>query len=130
MDFTSDSLRVGSAGKIGRGVFAAKPFKKGALVERAPLLVIGEPAESYFIERLTVIGSYCYEYDEERICIALGFASLYNHSSRPNADYELFNDRIDIFALRDIKAGDQIKINYNGDPKDRTPIDWEVRRCA
>ena len=125
MDYTSDGLRVGSAGKLGRGVFATKPFKKGEMVEHAPLLVVDNAAESFLIESLTVLGSYCYQYDDDQICIALGYASLYNHSSRPNVVYEILDDCIEVFALRDIKVGAQIKINYNGDPKDRTPIDWE-----
>jgi SET domain-containing protein len=27
-------------------------------------------------------------------------------------------------ALRDIKKGEEILVNYNGEPDDKTPIDW------
>ena len=124
MYYSPSGLRVGSAGKLGRGVFATKEFGQYALIERAPVLIVEDKRESVLIEQLTVLGSYVYAYDENTICLALGFASLYNHSFRPNAEYCVYDEWIDIIALRDIKAGAQIKINYNGNPKDRTPIDW------
>ena len=117
-------LRVGSAGKLGRGVFATQRFECGSLIERAPLIVIQSRSASLVVQELTVLGAYCYQWDEDRICLALGYASLYNHSSRPNAVYFVRDDVIEIFALRDINPGTQIKINYNGDPDDKTPINW------
>jgi uncharacterized protein len=118
-------LRIGSAGKLGRGVFATTEFRKDDLVELAPLLVVSDQREALIVEQLTVLGSYCYDHGNGQICLALGYASLYNHSSRPNAVYTLHEDRIEVRALRRIKAGTQVRVNYNGDPKDRTPIDWD-----
>lgn len=126
---TRTGLRVGKAGKLGRGVFATKAFAKGDLIEVAPLLVF-ETGDSVLIDR-TDLHRYTYSYDKsfwcahERCCLALGYASLYNHSTRPNAVYELFEDHIEIRALRTIKNGTQIRINYNGDPEDKTPWDFD-----
>ena len=120
-----NGLRIGNAGKLGRGVFATKDFEKGMLLESSPILVFDQ-AESAILER-TILGNYCYSYEQyedcacERVCLAFGYASFYNHSVRPNAVYRIGEDRIFVFALKKIKAGTQIKINYNGDPKDKTP---------
>jgi SET domain-containing protein len=115
-----DGIRVGSAGKLGRGVFATKQFYEGDLIEHAPIIVLGDDIETTLIENYSVLGNYTYDYDGGRSCIALGFASLYNHSTRPNAFYEVLKECIQIVALRDIRPGTQIRVNYNGDPKDKT----------
>ena len=120
-------LRVGKAGKLGRGVFATHKFDAWDLIEYAPLLVIEDHLESYVVEQHTMLGNYCYEHSCDQICIALGYASLYNHSTRPNAVYKVFQDHIEIHALQKIKPGTQIKVNYNGDPRDKTPINFEDR---
>jgi SET domain-containing protein len=125
-------IRVGAAGKLGRGIFATKAFKKGDLIEEAPIIVFSW-ADSAIIDR-TDLSRYVYCFasdsytDLERVCLGLGYTSLYNHSTRPNAVYTVKQDRIEIRALRTIKAGAQIKINYNGDPKDKTP--WEFEESA
>lgn len=46
---------------------------------------------------------------------------LFNHSYEPNAIYEInFNNHtFDFYAFKDIKAGEEILINYNGDVDDK-----------
>ncbi|MFH1971827.1 MAG: SET domain-containing protein-lysine N-methyltransferase [Patescibacteria group bacterium] len=29
-----------------------------------------------------------------------------------------------LFAIKNIKKGEEITVNYNGEPDDETPIDW------
>jgi len=61
------------------------------------------------------------------VAIALGYGSLYNHSYTPNAHYRDIGRRSKEFlAVRDIAAGEEITVNYNGDPQDRTAVDFEV----
>jgi hypothetical protein len=56
-----------------------------------------------------------------------GYGSLYNHSYRPNARYVDLAGRTKVFtALRDIAAGEEITVNYNGEPGDVTPVGFEV----
>jgi hypothetical protein len=124
----TEGLRVGKAGKLGRGVFATRDYAKFDLIECAPLIVIESQQESETIDRDTILGAYCYEHDDGRICLGLGYASLYNHSIRPNAAYTIFDDMIEIRALRPIKTGAQIKINYNGNPEDRTKINFRQNK--
>jgi uncharacterized protein len=59
----------------------------------------------------------------ERSVIALGYGSLYNHFCPSNADYfmDFEAETIDIVAVRYIEAGDEITINYNGDPRNAEP---------
>jgi hypothetical protein len=63
----------------------------------------------------------------EDAAIALGFGSLYNHSSRPNATYiKCFEDRaIDFVALRDIKAGEEITVFYRSLSEGLAPLWFE-----
>ena len=59
--------------------------------------------------------------------LALGYGSLYNHSYRPNARYVDLGDRTKLFtAIWDIAAGEEITVNYNGEPGDETPVGFEV----
>lgn len=103
-----------SPGK-GRGVFAARPFAAGELIERCPSLVLdGRHRQTY---GRTVINNYHFEWGRdgsEAVALALGYGSLYNHSSTPNA--ESMNDIdanvVDFVAVRHIAAGEEIVINY------------------
>ncbi len=58
----------------------------------------------------------------------MGYGSLYNHSYTPNAVYQV-NDQemiIQFNALRNIQVGEEITINYNRNPGDRSPVWFEV----
>jgi uncharacterized protein len=124
---TQIALRVGKAGKLGRGVFAMRPFKRGELIERAPLMVI-EGADAVFIGYYAKLGSYVFEHGDHSVVLGMGFISFLNHSYRPNAYYEMDyrnEGSVDVIALRNIKKGEQIRINYNGDPHDKTPINFK-----
>jgi SET domain-containing protein len=107
---------VGQSPLHGRGVFAARSFQPGEMIEDCPVLLV--PAST--VSELHLDG-YCFEWDEDRCAIALGYGSLYNHSWRPNArydhDHEL--DVVTYTAVRSIEAGDEITINYTGDPDGR-----------
>ena len=60
--------------------------------------------------------------------LALGYGSLYNHSYTPNARYftNIENQSIDFYARKDIREGEEIMVNYNGDPEDQSPLWFEV----
>ena len=115
-------IYVGDAGEKGRGVFTREDIPRRSLIEIAPLLIakIKPGDEGYFDYVL-------YEWGKNEYALALGFGSLYNHSIKPNADYELSEHcglpNILIRSIKKIKKFEEITINYNGDPKDKTP--WE-----
>jgi SET domain-containing protein len=113
-----------SPGK-GRGVFAQTRLLAGTLIERAPVIVV--PAGQWEYMDKTVLFDYYFAWGEHS-AIALGYGSLYNHSYAPNAGYvkKLQEQVIEFFALRDIEAGEEILVNYNGDPADDSPLWFRV----
>lgn len=121
----SELVYVKKAPGKGRGVFARKKIKKGDVIEHIPLLII--PAEALVdgLDNLHICRFYYY-WTKNRIAIALGYGSLYNHSYSPNAIYEHGSATIKYVALRNIKVGEEITINYNWDPKDKTPVGFKT----
>lgn len=112
----------------GRGVFAMRDYEPGEMIESCPVVVLG-PADRRLIES-TVLDYYYFDWgdDLERAGLVLGLGSIYNHSFDPLATYEkhYHQRRMDILARKRIVTGDEITINYNYDPGDRTPLryDW------
>jgi SET domain-containing protein len=49
--------------------------------------------------------------------MALGFVPVYNHSYKSNCEYEMNfeTETIRIKTVRNIEAGEELFINYNGD---------------
>lgn len=119
---------VGSSNGKGRGVFAQKRFAKGDIIERCPVIVI--PKDEEGLVEGTTLFNYTYGWGEglEDSAIALGFGSLYNHAYRPNAMYKRLHDDMMIMyvALRDIAVGEEITVNYNGQPEDLSPLWFKV----
>lgn len=109
----------------GRGVFALRDFKKGEIVESCPVINI-TPKERKQLEK-TIFNFYIYPWRSTRSgSLALGYGSIYNHSFEPNADWKQnFKTNSMVYrAIKPIKKGEEILINYNGEPDDSSPIDW------
>lgn len=106
----------------GRGVFAKSFISEGTVIERVPVLVL--PTEDV---ETTPLADYVFEWGRDTVALALGYGSLYNHSYEPNARYDDVGQRTKEFsALRDIYPGEEITVNYNGEPEDVSPVDFEV----
>lgn len=127
-DRRSPILAVRETLRKGRGVFACTEFSRGELVETVPVIVI--PVEQWHHIEPTVLALYIYNFGPlgEHAAIALGFGSIYNHSYNPNAEYvkNWEEKSIRFIAVRDITAGEEITVNYNGTPGDQTPIWFDV----
>jgi SET domain-containing protein len=109
----------------GRGVYALKNFSEGEVIERCPVLNL-TPKERKHCSR-TLLNFYMYPWRSTRSAsLVLGFGSLYNHSYEPNADWKqnFHTNKMIYTATKPIKKGEEILINYNGEPEDKTPIDW------
>lgn len=121
------TLEVREVAGKGRGVFARRCFPPGGLIERCP--VIGLDEEHWEHLDRTALEAYCFKWGErlERPAVVLGYGSLYNHSFEPNAFYARVPalQVIDFIALREISPGEEVKVNYNGNPYDRTEV-WFV----
>ena len=114
----------------GRGVVAQRLFRAGETVERPPVLVV--PADEAPLIRDTRLAHYYFEWGDDctQAAIALGYGSLYNHSYTPNARYEFREDEdcLEFIALREIKPGEEITINYNNlGPSAANPLQFDVR---
>jgi len=112
-----------SPGK-GRGVFARKNFKKGEIIETCPVIVF--PAEEVDAVEFTQLYNYYFAWGtaSNEAAIALGYGSLYNHSYSPNAKYQkdFENNVLKYICIRDIQEDEEITINYNCDPEDKSPV--------
>jgi hypothetical protein len=116
-------LRIAAMGRRGRGVVADAPIRKGALVERCPVLVI--PHADRAAADGTIVFTYVFMWEhgtveedlyrhQGRAAIALGFISLLNHAYTPNCTFVRHIDAllIDLVALRDIVPGEELTIDY------------------
>lgn len=118
----SELIEVRQTRTRGRGVFARQDIAAETVIEIAPVLVF--PVEDAVD---TELGDYVFTWSRDQVALTLGYGSLYNHSYCPNARYEDRGRRTKWFiACRDIAAGEEITINYNGDPADPAPVDFEV----
>lgn len=108
--------------EFNRGVFATRDIAKGELIHVAPVLTYPNEQDE-FIER-TTLADYVFNYGANHSAVLLGYGSLFNHSYTPNASYELDFDNLSVefYAYTDIKAGDEILINYNGDEDCDDPL--------
>jgi SET domain-containing protein len=112
--------------KYGRGIFATRDIKKGEMIHEAPIII--SPSNEYKYLKKTKIMDYVFWWGDD-CALALGYGSLFNHSYTPNALYEYnkANQTIDFYAHTDIKANDEILINYNGDPDDDSKVWFDVQ---
>jgi hypothetical protein len=111
-----------SKGEFNRGVFATVDIPKGTLFHEAP--VVPYPNEEHVHIEKTAIADYVYEYGINHSAIILGYGMLFNHSYTPNATYDISFEKhtFDFYAYTDIKAGEEILINYNGEVDNMDPL--------
>jgi uncharacterized protein len=126
MSLHSQAIYVAPSPLGGRGVFTSKKIYKDDVIEVCPVIVM-KVGDIELLDKTTLYDYYFLWEDEEndlKTCaIALGLGSMYNHTAPSNADYQMDteHDTIDIIAVRNIEAGEEITINYHGDPNDSSP---------
>ncbi len=109
----------------GWGVFALQNFAVGDIIESCPVLNL-TPTERKHCEH-TMLANYMYPWKSLKSGVVVwGYGSIYNHSYTPNADWKQnFKTNCMVYkAIKPIKKGDEILVNYNGEPDDLKPIDW------
>lgn len=119
------SLYVATSPRGGRGVFTAEPIEAGSLIEVCPVIVL--PEKDVPLIHQTYLHDYYFLWGQTGCAIALGFGSLYNHASLPNAEYEMDfdNQTIDIYCLHPIASGEEITICYTDGEDERTTLWFE-----
>jgi len=121
---TGGTARVIPFGADGRGVVAARPIRRGEVIERSPVILVPEH------DRAAVdpsnVGCYIFMWEhgkvgedlysqQGRAAVVLGFTSLINHSADPNCTILRYIEAlaIELIALRDIKAGEELRLDYH-----------------
>jgi len=106
----------------GWGVFANKDIKSGELIEVVPLILL--PMSEFEAIKKIKLYYYFFEYSNKEFAIAMGYGSLYNHSYNPNSRYYYnYSRELEVYAIKNIKKGEEIFFNYNYYPNDKTPLD-------
>ncbi|MEK7631014.1 MAG: SET domain-containing protein [Patescibacteria group bacterium] len=116
-------IRIQKTKDRGRGIIAERNFKKGDVIEVAPVIVMSA-AEKEYIKKTELFNHYFdWGTDSKKAAICLGLGSIYNHSWTPNAKYVYREkDEVLIFtAIKPIKKGEEICTSYNGDAADKSP---------
>ena len=124
VNFIVDYIYVRRTRNAGRGVFTRSFIQGKTVIERSPVIVMN--AEDRKLLDRTLLHDYIFEWGDKKqeCCMALGYVPLYNHSYQSNCEYEMDFTRqlITIRTVRNIKAGEELKINYNGDWNNETPV--------
>lgn len=111
-----------------RGVFASENIDKGETIESCPTIEIPKQ-ELEFLQNsfLTSYIFFCGK-NKERLLIALGFGSMYNHNYTPNAEYKIDPQakKIEFSSLKTIHKGEEITVNYVQESKSEVPLWFEV----
>ncbi|HEX5553309.1 MAG TPA: SET domain-containing protein [Chitinophagaceae bacterium] len=113
----------------GRGVFTKEPIPKGTKIEESPVIVLSKKDTDETDK--TRLHDYLFLWGERQVktCVALGYCSVYNHSYEPNCDHEMDFEKetMSIKTRREIKKGEELSINYNGELKDKSPLWFKVK---
>ena len=117
----------------GKGVFAKKKIKQDTTIEVANIILLLN--KDYDFIQKTVLDEYCFVWDdpknngEFKYAIALNACQFINHSFDPNLKYfyDYDNKTIEFMSIRDISKGEELTVNYNGIPDDKTPVWFEVK---
>ncbi len=125
----NDLIEVKIASPIkGRGAFAKQFIKEGTTIEKAPIILIND-RELKQIED-SVVFNYTFHWNapsvppKTRFAIAMSPCEFINHSFEPNMAYAYDYDAetIEFYTIKDVQPGEELTINYNGDPEDKTPM--------
>lgn len=108
-------MQIKQAGDKGRGVFATQEYGRGQIIERSPVIVMLR-TDILLHHKLA---QYVFSWDDDHYALALGYGSLFNHSHRPNMSYLMVREKRLIYfrARNPIRVGEELSINYTGDPK-------------
>ena len=125
----NDALTISSSHGKGRGVFARRNFCKGDTIEICSIIRI--PGNQVRHIDKTILYDYYFGWGraKKEAALALGLGSLYNHSYEPNAAYrkDMSNARIIFIAIRKIKRGEEVTVNYGGKSDNKKPLWFNVK---
>jgi len=103
----------------GVGVFAKKSIKKNEVLEEDPFIVL----KGNWHKLPSLLQAYIYGWTKDlpdkksKAALVFGSGALYNSSPKPNADWQtnVKRNRFIFFAIKDIKAEEEIMIDYGNE---------------
>ncbi len=117
--FPPKKIKIAEIKAESRGVVATKKILKNEIIEIFPLVILRRKDNRFIKNKKTSDTLYYYYLQQpefRRDSVMLGYASLYNHSSDPNAelDYPGTPKKNHAFfrAIKNIKAGEEITWDY------------------
>lgn len=112
-----DALAVRMTPTMGRGVFACRAVPCGAGL--GSFYTIEVPAAEVRAMAGGTLSRFWFEDEDGSAAVVLGIVELINHSTTPNVGRRWLSSPegqvVQIFALRDIAAGEQLFIDYKFD---------------
>ncbi len=121
-------LDIKETKKKGRGIFTSEKILADTIVEIAAVIVM--PLKDRIHLDKTLLHDYIFEWGnaKDKCAMALGMIPIYNHSYKSNCDYYMDFDAhlIMIKTVRNIEAGEELCINYNGDWDNEKKLWFEV----
>ena len=127
----SPLLYIDKSDEKGRGVFTKAPIAANTIIETSPVIVMS--AEERKLLDQTLLHDYIFEWGpgNDQCCMALGYVAVYNHSYSSNCEYEMLFDEaiIKIKTIRNVEAGEELFINYNGDWNNAKPV-WFAMKSS
>jgi hypothetical protein len=100
----------------GRGVFAARTFVTGELVEACPVVPFGLNTSNLPREIERIMFGWGYLIGSPGLqAVVLGYGSVYNHDNPSNMRYEAYASiqELRFIAVRDIDVDEELTVNYN-----------------
>lgn len=118
------ALEVVETEHKGKGILTKESIPADMVIEISPVVVMS--ANERISLDQTRLHDYIFVWGEkqDQCCMALGYVPVYNHSSQSNCEYfmDYEDELIFIKTVRDIAAGEELTINYNGDWNDQNPV--------
>ena len=124
------SIYIQNTANKGRGVFTSTRLDAETTIEEAPVIVMGS-ADRKLLDQ-TLLHDYIFEWQpdgQDLCCMALGWVPIYNHANRSNCEYFMDYEAgtIEIKTVRNIEAGEELTINYNGDWDEDASVWFEMK---
>ena len=113
------------------GCYTKAAIKKGTQIVEytGPRLTVAQANRKY----KDAIRTYLFGLDDEKHVIdGEGIAAFINHSCTPNCEPDEISGRVYVFALRNIKAGEELTYDYNlydGELEDESICHCKAKNC-